>query len=174
MPKTQNQSKPSAEDMKAKFLTVVKGIPNHVVCRAMNELSTGTNWHGCTKTDLSESWGRWTLDDSWNSIPSRVSAFDEFEKLLAKHVDAYAAEKKAKAESKQEHDRMLKANLESLKKELVLAKEALRQAKALSPPTIHQQAAFDYIVDRMEANVGTVEFKIRTHPLTPTKERYGD
>lgn len=174
MPKTQNPDKPSADDAKARFLALVKGIPNHVVCRAMNALSNGTNWHGCTKTDLADSWGRWTFNESWNGIPDRASAFDDFKVLLTKHVDAYAAEKKAKANSKQEHDNMLKANLAALKKELVLAQEALRQAKALSPPTAHQIAAFNYIVDRMEANVNTVEFKIRTHPLTPMKERYGD
>jgi hypothetical protein len=166
-------AKPTKTEVQTQFKEIVKGVPNHVVCRAMNAVGSGSNWHGCTKAHLLESWESWLKGDSWCSLKGD-EAFEKFKKELIAQVDRYKEEKRLKEESKATQDRELKANLAALKKELVLATEALRQAKALSPPTMHQVAAFAYIVEAVESKIHNLEFKIRTHPLTPKAERYAD
>lgn len=172
-PRKTTMAKPTKAEVQTQFKEVVKGVPNHVVCRAMNAAGSGTNWHGCTKAHLLESWDHWVDGDSWCSLKGN-DAFERFKKQLVIEVDRYKEEKRLKDESKVTQERELKANLEALKKELVLANEAHRQAKALSPPTLHQLKAFDYIVKTIRSKVHNLEFAIRTHPLTPKAERYAD
>lgn len=57
----------SIESDKAAFMARFRGVPAHVVASAMNGVTSGINWRGCSKGHIAERWAIVTQPDAGTS-----------------------------------------------------------------------------------------------------------
>lgn len=46
----------SQSELEEEFKTAVKGVPAYTVALALNSITPGVDWRGCSKKDMAEEW----------------------------------------------------------------------------------------------------------------------
>lgn len=129
-------------DHKAAFLAAVKGVPNHVVTRVLNEFTPGTSWTRCGKEHIAECYEKAKGPNPVSHETDRFKKLTDLVEFRRALLVTQAAAVKDRADRKAADERQMAAIKTSLK-----AKKEQQELAA-----------------RMIAAVDAIEARINTAP----------